>query len=150
MISHDNRLLSKTRKDVAKFVVCCCRDWRFKGLRNRQHLTTLICRYFKIAKFWTDSMQLSLLFSYIVGSLYFWRISFFQKILMPRIYRGYLLFEVNTKHISSSVLKTSEFSWARSTSEILMFSTHEMKYIRYLPEKKYFFYFLLLQATCNV
>ena len=22
---------SKTRKDVAKFVVCCSRDWRFKG-----------------------------------------------------------------------------------------------------------------------
>ena len=25
------------------------------------------------------------------------------------LYRGYLLFEVNTKYISSSVLKTSEF-----------------------------------------
>ena len=26
-------------------------------------------------------------------------------------------FEVNTKYISSSVLKTSEFSWVRSTNE---------------------------------
>ena len=43
MIVHGNRLLaddsheisylifSKIRKDVAKFVVCCSRDWRFKG-----------------------------------------------------------------------------------------------------------------------
>ena len=28
--------LSKTRKDVAKFVVCCSRDWRFKGLNSRE------------------------------------------------------------------------------------------------------------------
>ena len=34
-----------------------------------------------------------------------------------KINRGYLLFEVNTKYISSSVLKTSEFSPMRSTSE---------------------------------
>ena len=43
MIFHDNCLLadnsheisylilSKIRKDVAKFVVCCSREWRFKG-----------------------------------------------------------------------------------------------------------------------
>ena len=43
MIFHENRLLaddsheiaylffSKIGKDVAKFVVCCSRDWRFKG-----------------------------------------------------------------------------------------------------------------------
>ena len=43
MILHENRLLaddsqeisylifSKIKKDVAKFVVCCSRDWRFKG-----------------------------------------------------------------------------------------------------------------------
>ena len=37
--------------------------------------------------------------------------------------------EVNTKYISSSVLK------------ILMLSTHEMKYIWYLPEKKVIFFF---------
>ena len=45
MISHKNRLLvdisheisylifSKIRKDAAKFVVCCSRDWRFKGCK---------------------------------------------------------------------------------------------------------------------
>ena len=42
MIFHENRLLAilmkyhtllllKTRKDVAKFVVCCSRDWRLEG-----------------------------------------------------------------------------------------------------------------------
>ena len=31
---------SKTRKDVAKFVVCCSRDWRFKEL-NLQEIKTL-------------------------------------------------------------------------------------------------------------
>ena len=31
--SHENHILvfTKIRKDVAKFVVCCCGDWRFKG-----------------------------------------------------------------------------------------------------------------------
>ena len=43
-------------------------------------------------------------------------------------------FEVNTKYISSSVLK------------ILMFSTHKMKYIWYLQkEKKFSFYFILFR-----
>ena len=37
-------------------------------------------------------------------------------------------FEVNTKYISSSELK------------ILMFSTHEMKYIWYSPKKKQIFF----------
>ena len=45
MIFHENRLLAddspeisylifffKIENDVAKFVVCCCCDWRFKGL----------------------------------------------------------------------------------------------------------------------
>ena len=53
-------------------------------------------------------------------------------------------FAVNTKYISSSVLKTSEFSQVCLTSEILMLSTHEMKYIWYLPKKcKFSFYFIL-------
>ena len=30
--------LSKTRKDVAKFVVCCSPDWRFKGYSRNTHL----------------------------------------------------------------------------------------------------------------
>ena len=47
-----------------------------------------------------------------------------------KIYRGYLLFEVNTKYISPSALK------------IPMFSTHEMKYIWYLPKKVNFLFIL--------
>ena len=50
MILHENCLLadnfyeisylifSKIRKDVAKFVVCCSRDCRFKGLRSVDEL----------------------------------------------------------------------------------------------------------------
>ena len=53
-------------------------------------------------------------------------------------------FEVNIKYISSSVLKTSEISWVRSTNKISMFSTHEMKYIWYLLiRNKFSFYFIL-------
>ena len=37
----------------------------------------------------------------------------FKKKYIEDIY----FFEVNTKYISSSVLKTSEFSWVRSTNE---------------------------------
>ena len=48
------------------------------------------------------------------------------------------IFEVNTKYISSSVLKTSELSRVSSTSEIRMFTTHEMKYIWYFPRKSTF------------
>ena len=60
-------------------------------------------------------------------------------------------FEVNTKYISSSVLKASAFSRVHKTSEIMMFSTHEMKHIWYLPKKSIFSSFLyFLLATCNV
>ena len=47
-----------------------------------------------------------------------------------------LTLTVNTKYNLSSVLKTLEFSLVRSTSDILMFSTHEMKYFWHLPPKK--------------
>ena len=51
MISHENRLLaedsreisfliSKIRKDVSKFVLCCSRDWRFKS--HERHDTKMI------------------------------------------------------------------------------------------------------------
>ena len=49
--------------------------------------------------------------------------------------------EVNTKYISSSELKTSEFSRVR------MFSTQEMKYIWYSPKKKSKFSFYFIQYT---
>ena len=31
LMKYHSLFLSKIRKDVAKFVVCCSRDWRFKG-----------------------------------------------------------------------------------------------------------------------
>ena len=46
MIFHENRLpadgsheisyliSSKIKKDVTKFVICCIRDWRYKGLTS--------------------------------------------------------------------------------------------------------------------
>ena len=58
-------------------------------------------------------------------------------------------FEVNTKYISSNALKISVISRVHSTSEIadirvklLIFSTHEMKYIWYLPKKVNFLFIL--------
>ena len=52
-------------------------------------------------------------------------------------------FEVKIKFISSSVLKTSDFSRVRSTSEnsYVFFFTHEMKYVWYLPKKVKFLFF---------
>ena len=32
LMKYQTLFLSKSRKDVAKFVVCCSRDWPFKGL----------------------------------------------------------------------------------------------------------------------
>ena len=48
-------------------------------------------------------------------------------------------FEVNTKYISSSVLKTSEFSRVRSTSENSDVFNSEMKYV-FNSEMKYISY----------
>ena len=52
--------------------------------------------------------------------------------LYSKIYRGYLLFEVDIKYISSSVLK------------IPMFSTHKMKYILVFTKKKKFLFNLYI------
>ena len=52
-------------------------------------------------------------------------------------------FEVNTKYISSSVLKTSEFHECAARMKILMFSTHEMKYTWYLLKKVNFLFILI-------
>ena len=53
MIFHENRLLAddshiisylifvEIGKNVAKFVVCCSHDWRFKGLDETVHLLSL-------------------------------------------------------------------------------------------------------------
>ena len=57
--------------------------------------------------------------------------------------------EVNTKYMSSNVLKISAFSRMRSTSEIDNIFKHEMKYVWYLPKKKkskFSFYFILFRT----
>ena len=55
-------------------------------------------------------------------------------------------FEVNTKCISSNAFKISVISRVRSTSELLKFSTHEMKYIWYLPKKVNFLFILSIKG----
>ena len=55
-------------------------------------------------------------------------------------------FWVNTKYISSNALKISVISRVRSTSEMLIFSTHEMKYIWYLPKKVNFLFILSIRG----
>ena len=64
-----------------------------------------------------------------------------QKVSPNKEIEDIYFFEVNTKHISSSVLKTSEFSRVCSTSENsgVFSSAHEMKYIGY----KFSFCFIL-------
>ena len=60
------------------------------------------------------------------------------------ISRGYVFtfFEVNTKCISSSVLKTSEFSRVRSTSENFdVFNSLNEIYLVFTEKKKIFFLF---------
>ena len=53
-----------------------------------------------------------------------------------KTYRGYLLFEVNTKYISSSELKTSKFSRVRSTSENLdVFKSRDDIYLVFADKK---------------
>ena len=53
-------------------------------------------------------------------------------------------FEVNTKYISLSEMKTSEISRVRSKSENPDVSTHKMKYILYSSQKsKFSFHFIL-------
>ena len=53
-------------------------------------------------------------------------------------------FEVNTKYISSSaVKKISIFHECVARVKMLIFSTHEMKYIWYLTKKKVNFLFIL-------
>ena len=53
-------------------------------------------------------------------------------------------FEVNTKYISSSVLKTSEFSQVRSTSENSdVFNSRDEIYLVFTEKSKVSFYFIL-------
>ena len=55
-------------------------------------------------------------------------------------------FEVNTKYISSSVLKTSEFSWVRSTNENFdVFNSRDEIYLVFTKKVNFLFilYFFL-------
>ena len=55
-------------------------------------------------------------------------------------------FEVNTKYISSSVLKTSEFSRVRSTSENFdIFNSRDEIYLVFTKRSKFSFYFILFR-----
>ena len=56
-------------------------------------------------------------------------------------HRGYLLLEVNTKYIPSSVLKTSVFSRVRSTSENFdVFNSRDDIYLVFTEKSKFSFY----------
>ena len=55
-------------------------------------------------------------------------------------------FEVNTKYISSSELKTSEFSRVRSTSEnFYVFNSRDEIYLVFAEKKQIFFLFYTIQ-----
>ena len=57
------------------------------------------------------------------------------------IQRIYAFFEVKTKYISSSELKTSEFSRVRSTSEnIYVFNSRDEIYLVFTEKKKRIFF----------
>ena len=53
---------------------------------------------------------------------------------------------MNTKYISSSVLKTSEFSWVRSTNKNFdVFNSRDEIYFVFTKKSKYSFYFILFR-----
>ena len=55
-------------------------------------------------------------------------------------------FKVNTKYISSSVLKTSEFSRVRCTSEnSYVFNSQDEIYLVFTEKSKFSFYYILFQ-----
>ena len=55
-------------------------------------------------------------------------------------------FEVNTKYILSCVLKTSEFSWVRSTNENFdVFNSRDEIYLVFTKKSKFSFYFILFK-----
>ena len=60
-------------------------------------------------------------------------------------------FQVNTKYISSSVLKTSEFSGVRSTSENSdVFNSRDEIYLVFIKKSKFSFYLILFwRLTVN-
>ena len=56
-------------------------------------------------------------------------------------------FEVNTKYISLSELKTSEFSRMRSTSEfVYVFNSRDEIYLVFAKKKQIFFFYFILYS----
>ena len=69
---------------------------------------------------------------------------------MRVLYRGYLLFEVNNKYISSNVLKILVISRVRSTSEIAdIFNTVDEIYLVFTEKKEIFFLFFPLRRKTS-
>ena len=69
----------------------------------------------------------------------------FCKSILYEYIEDIYFFEVNINYISSNVLKISVFPRMRSTSEMMMFSTQEMKYVWYLSKKVNFLLILYLR-----
>ena len=66
------------------------------------------------------------------------------QIIGSRYIEDIYFFEVNTKYISSSVLKTSEFSQVCSTSENFdVFNSQDDIYLVFTEKSKFSFYFIL-------
>ena len=69
------------------------------------------------------------------------------KLLKVRYIEDICFFEVNTKYISSSELKTSEFSRVRSTSEnFYVFNSRDEIYLVFTDKKQIFFLFYTIHG----
>ena len=63
------------------------------------------------------------------------------------VYEGIYFFEMNTKYISSNVLKVSAFSRVRSTSEIDdILNTWDEIFLVFTEKSKFSFYFMLFRT----
>ena len=81
------------------------------------------------------------------GSIAMYLSSVTTPLPQPRKQQWYIediyFFEVNTKYISSSVLKPSEFSWVRSTNENFdVFNSRDEICFVFTKKSKYSFYFI--------
>ena len=81
-------------------------------------------------------------------------VKFAWKIQINRAESKYIedicFFEVNTKYISSSELKTSEFSRVRSTSEnFYVFNSRDEIYLVFTEKKQIFFLFYTIHRISN-
>ena len=69
-----------------------------------------------------------------------------EKVKLWKYIEDIYFFEVNTKYISSSELKTSEFSWVRSTNENFdVFNSQDEIYLVFTKKSKFSFFLEDLQ-----